>query len=71
MKTLKVGDRVTYRGSWGQGAPKEATIESIEYCQNAGDKYGIATDEVYVDDVERSVFDLSDGHWCYGFQIVL
>ena len=70
MQTIKNGSKVIYRGSWGQAAPKETTIEGIELCEQEGDKYGKPVDEVSMTDVKRCCFDLADGHWCYGYQIV-
>ena len=69
-KTIKVGTKVTYRGSWGHGPVKEATIESIELCDCVNAKYGTPVSEVSVEDIRRCVFDLDDGHWAYGDQIV-
>ena len=69
MKTIKVGDKITYRGGWGNNEPKEATVENIEYCCEEHTKYGVCVNEVEEEDVRKSVFDLDDGHWCYGYQI--
>lgn len=30
---LKIGDKVTWRGSWGTAAPQTATIVSIDLCE--------------------------------------
>ena len=68
-KTLKVGMAVIYRPSWGYDAPVEVKVENIELCDCPGCKYGDIVDEVAVEDVERSTFDLDNGHWAYGFQI--
>lgn len=62
MTTLKIGDTVISR----HGAAK---IKKIELCEKSGDKYGIDINEVYVDLVDRCVFDLSNGHFAYGDQI--
>lgn len=67
--TLKKGMSVIYRGSWGHDASKETTIESIELCESEDEKYGELVDEVLVEDIRRSVVDLADGHWAYGWQI--
>lgn len=67
-KTIKVGMKVVYRGSWGHDAPKETTIEYIELCEN-GEKYGEPMSEVSVKDIKNCTFDLADGHWAYGYQI--
>lgn len=67
--TLKKGMKVIYRGSWGHDAPKETTVEYIELCDCEDCKYGDEVDEVLVEDIHRSVVDLADGHWAYGWQI--
>lgn len=67
--TLKVGMNVVYRGSWGQDAPKETTVEYIELCEREHEKYGEPVDEVAVQDISRCCIDLSDGRWAYGYQI--
>ncbi len=66
---LKKGMKVIYRGSWGHDAPKETTVENIEICPIENCKYGDEVDEVAVEDIRRCVIDLSDEHWCYGWQI--
>ena len=71
METIKIGDTVTYRGGWGADTPKQAKIEGIELCSKIGQKYGKHVKEIDVKNIERCVFALSDGHWCYGYQIVL
>ena len=67
--TLKTGMKVIYRGSWGHDAPKETTIEYIELCDCEGCKYGEPVNEVAIQDIRRSTFDLADGHWAYGYQV--
>lgn len=62
MKTLKIGDTVISRH--GPGA-----ITKIELCEKPGHKYGIDVKEIYVDLVDRCVFDLNNGHFAYGDQI--
>lgn len=69
-KTVKVGQEVVYRGSWGHDAPKTVTVECIELCECEHQKYGEVVNEADVVDIPRCCFDLSDGHWCYGYQIV-
>jgi hypothetical protein len=65
---LKVGDKVMWRGGFGNDAPKEAVVESIELCK-AGEKYGNSVDEVSWNKKDRIVVDLDSGHWAYGRQI--
>lgn len=65
---LKNGSKVIYRGQWGKLAPKETTIIGIEYCEN-GSAYGEPISAVTKENYLKCTFDLSDGSWCYGFQI--
>jgi hypothetical protein len=65
---LKIGDKVMWRGGFGNDAPKEAVVESIELCK-AGEKYGNSVDEVSWDKKNRIVVDLNNGHWARGSQI--
>ena len=67
-QTLKVGSKVMWRGSWGVELPKETTIEGIQLCEN-GDKYGFDVEECSESNYTDCVFDLANGHWCYGHQI--
>lgn len=69
MATLKIGDKVSWRGGFGHDAPKEAIIEGIEITN--GGKYGDSVDEVDWEKVyERNVVvNLENGHWAYASQI--
>ena len=67
---IKVGSKVVYKGSWGTDTETEVDILGIEKCENEGDKYGTQVDEILWAEKNYGVFDLSDGHWCYGYQIV-
>ena len=69
INIVKVGMQVNYRGSWGTGPLKTATIIGIELCESEHEKYGIATEQVYAKDLRRCCVDLSDNHWAYGYQI--
>ena len=69
MDTIKVGDAVMWRGSFGRDKAAEAVVTSIELCEY-GEKYGTPVDEVDWNDLGRAVMDLDNGHWCYGGQIV-
>ena len=70
---IKINDTITYRPSFGMGAPKTVQIEHMELCDQPRSKYGKSVTTVTVDDIKRNMvmFDLSDGHWCYSDQIVL
>lgn len=67
--TLKIGDKVSWRGSWGQEPAMEATIEGIEInCINKSGKEVSSVNWERVND--RSVIvNLNNGHWAYGNQI--
>lgn len=66
-KTLKVGDKVIWRGAWGTQLPIETTIEGMELCAEGvcGEDITECVEDNYLD----CVFDLANGHWCYGHQI--
>ena len=69
MGTLKIGDEVIWRGSWGSDAPKRAKVEAIEIT--GGGKYGDSVDEVEWSKVcDRNItVVLDNGHWAYASQI--
>lgn len=69
MASIEVGMTVVYRGCWGAAAPKRAVIETINLCENEGDKYGLSVDSVDSSDLRRCTLSLDDRHWCYGNQI--
>lgn len=69
-KVIKVGSRVMYRGCFGVGPAKEAKIESITKALEKRSKDGRSTKSIDWDEKEYGCFILSDGHWCYGEQIV-
>ena len=60
-KYIMIGTKVDTR--WG-----EAKVTGIELTQN-GEKYGIDMKQVFVEDKDRCVFDMDNGHWSYGYQI--
>ena len=66
---IKIGSKVMYRGSFGMGCPEKVTIESIDMCEEEGDKYGDAVESIDWDMKNYGCFTLSNGHWCYGGQI--
>jgi hypothetical protein len=67
--TLKVGDKVMWRGAWGNDEPKEAYIRGIQITN--GSKYGDDVNQVSWDKVRdrEVVVDLDNGHWAYGGQL--
>lgn len=69
QRTLQVGDKVMWRGGWGQQAPQEATVEGIDECE-PGEKYGTAVQKMHWAVVpSMAVVTLDNGHWAYGSQI--
>ena len=66
---IKIGSKVIYRGNFGMGCPEKVTIESIDMCEEEGDKYGDAVESIDWDMKNYGCFTLSNGHWCYGEQI--
>lgn len=66
---ISVGTKVTYRGCFGMDAPKNAVVTGIERSNEMRDKYGYPVEDVLFDEREYCVFNLNDGHWCYGEQI--
>ena len=69
MKILKIGDKVLWRGAWGNEPAKEAKVKSIELCERRGEKEGKSVLVAKWADAERLVVDLDCGHWAYGYQI--
>jgi hypothetical protein len=69
-KTIKIGSKVSYKGAWGTQPEKEVTIEGIEQCEEKDQKEGYPVEEINWSEKDYGVYDLSDGHWCYGYQIV-
>lgn len=69
-KQIKVGSRVMWCGSWGRNPAEETTVESIEKTTEPHCKEGTAVDCIDFDERDCSVMVLTNGHWCYGDQIV-
>ena len=69
-KVIKIGSKIIYKGAWGTQSEKEVTIEGMQLCEEEGDKYGVDANEIPWEQKNYGVYDLSDGHWCYGYQIV-
>lgn len=63
MNIIKVGDRV----STNHGI---ANVTAIEYCTD-DPKYGQDMQQVGEDIKDYCVFDLNNGHWCYGSQLII
>ncbi len=67
---LKVGDTVSWRGSWGNDALQNAKVLEIDVDCDGG-KDGRSVTEVFWSKVTRHnvVVSLDNGHWAYGDQI--
>lgn len=69
--TLRIGDAVIWRGSWGSDAPRVAIVSEIEQTREQNEKYGVAVDSLPWSTVRAgfAVVSLDNGRWAYGFQI--
>ena len=67
---IKVGSKVMWRGGWGSDPAVEATVIGIERTEEPHEKDGTPVDSIDFYDREYAVFDLDNGHWCYGDQII-
>ena len=61
-KYIQIGTKVSTRFG-------EAKVTGIELCKNHSEKYGIDVDKIFVEDKDRCVFDMDNGHWSYGYQV--
>ena len=70
---IKSGDVLRYRGCFGPGPIKWATVPQLEVTPEPRGKYGVEVSEVEESVVRenRVMFSFNDGHWAYGSQIVL
>ncbi len=70
QQILTVGDWVSWRGSWGKDAPKNAKVGAIEFVQ-PGHRDGKPVTSIFWRDVKaHAVVTLTNGHWAYGKQIL-
>lgn len=77
MSTLKIGDVVMWRGSWGREDARPATIYHICVCKTPGNnddvssRDSIAWSMIKGREVVVDVSPLSGGnnHWAWGFQV--
>jgi len=70
--TVKVGDTICWRGSFGYDAPKEVTIDEIVRTYKPREKEGVAVASVdFIDGVWEFPFicTVSTGKWAYSEQI--
>jgi hypothetical protein len=72
MQTIKIGDKVNWRGSWGKEIAKEVTVKTIEWVEGGKGKYGIPKDEILIPAKDWCIFGFEENnHWAYGHQIDL
>jgi hypothetical protein len=71
LGTLRVGDTVLWRGGWGTEQPKLVAVEALEVTEYPCEKFGRDVEEVPWSLVaeDRVLFHLSNGHWCYSYQV--
>jgi hypothetical protein len=67
---IRIGDTVLWRGAFGQALERKAKVIGIERSGLQRDKYGVAVESIPYELKEYGVFDLDNGCWCYGEQIV-
>jgi hypothetical protein len=67
---IKIGSKVSYKGAWGTKPEKKVTIKAIDKCVEEGMKEGEPVDKIDWSEKDYGIYTLSDGHWCYGYQII-
>ena len=68
MAIIKIGTKISYRGGFGTEKPQVVSVTGIERVKS-GEKYGKKVGMTFFRDKDECVFDLDNGHWCYGDQI--
>lgn len=69
MATITKGTQVRYRGCFGTAQPEVVKVVRIERSIETHSKYGKKVASVPFEEREYCIFDLDNGHWCYGDQI--
>lgn len=68
---VAIGDKISYRGTWGKDAPVLVTVLEMELTERAREKYGtpitFASRQAILDN--RVIFTLDNGRWCYSEQV--
>ena len=67
---IKIGDKIKYRSCFGAGAVVEATITSMELCEQERGKYGTPVEAALLESKRFLVVGLDNNSWAYGSQIV-
>ena len=72
---LKINDKVSWVGAWGNDQPKEVTVKSIEFLTEKRNKNS-TTEESFIDAInwelvpDWCIVDFTENeHWAYGYQI--
>ena len=69
--TVKIGDTVVWRGSWGSDASVKAKVTAMDITEEVRSKYGEPVGEVpwFLVKENRVIFHLDNERWAYGSQI--
>jgi|TARA_Y100000310_G_C20526284_1_gene736210 hypothetical protein len=69
--TVKIGDTVVWRGSWGRDAPVKAKVIAMDITEEVRSKYGEPVEEApwFLVKENRVIFHLDNERWAYGSQI--
>ena len=72
-ETLRIGDRVMWRGGWGNHAARPAQVVRLTRCapgeKEGGHEIDAAPWALVVVPASGYVVDLDNGHWAYGEQL--
>ena len=68
---LRVGDKISWRGTWGKDPIEEATIEIITLTDGPYSKDGVEVFSVKFSTLKEGnvVIDFDNGHWAYANQV--
>ena len=71
MDTVKIGDKVRWRGAFGSDPERIVTVVGLEVTDDPREKYGQEVEEASWALVRRNrvVFSLDTGNWAYSDQI--
>jgi len=71
MSILRVGDKVRWRGCFGQEPAQVVVVTEMEVTEETDEKEGYHVEEVEWKLVRhrRVLFGLANGHWAYSRQI--
>jgi len=69
--TVRVGDKVIWRGGFGGEAPRVVTVTGLDITEYPREKYGESVEKADWELVKdnRVLFSLDTGNWAYSEQI--